>query len=130
MGLRDLAQTDLGIILDGDAFGFRWPITVTNPAGVSNNAPLYGFSNDISLLIDPDTGQPVSGRLATAVIRIEALTTAGLGLPVGIVDLNSKPWVVEFNDINGNAYTFKVNESNPDRAAGCVVCILETYNKP
>lgn len=128
MGLRDLAQTDLGFILDGDVYGFRWPITVTDPAGTS--AALFGFSNDISLLIDPDTGQPVSGRLATAVIRIDTLTTAGLGLPVGIVDLNSKPWLVEFNDINGNAYTFKVNESNPDRAAGCIVCILETYKIP
>lgn len=130
MGLRDVAQKDLGVILDGDAFGFRWPITVTDPAGNSGTEQLYGFSNDISLVIDPDTGQAVSGRLATVAIRISALTAAGLGLPVGIVDLNSKPWVVEFNDINGNAFTFKVNESNPDRAIGAIVCILETYNKP
>lgn len=128
MSLRDLAHRDLAVILDGDIYGARWPITVTDPSG--NTESLFGFSTDISMLIDPDTGQAVSGRLATVAIRIQLLIDAGLGLPVGIVDLTSKPWVIEFNDINGNPYVFKVNESNPDRAAGVVICILETYNKP
>lgn len=130
MSLRNQAATDLAFIIDGDTTGFRWPITVTDPAGSSGTGQLYGFTTDISLVIDPDTGQAVSGRLASVAIRISALTAAGLGLPVGIVDLNSKPWVIEFNDINGNAFTFKVNESNPDRALDVIVCILEAYNKP
>lgn len=128
MGLREVAEKDLAIILEGDSYGFRWPITVTDPAGVS--AALFGFSNDISLVIDPDTGQAVTGRLATVALRIQALIDAGLSLPVGIIELTSKPWVIEFNDINGNSYIFKVNESNPDRALGIIICILETYNKP
>lgn len=128
MGLRELAETDAGNILNDVTYGFGWSITVTDPDGAS--AVLTGFSNDISQLIDPDTGQAVSGRLATAAIHIQTLIDAGLSLPVGIVDLNSKPWVIEFNDINGNSYTFKVNESNPDRALGVVVCILETYKVP
>lgn len=127
-GLRELAEADLGNILNDDTYGFGWSITVTDPAGAS--AVLKGFSNDISQLIDPDTGQAVSGRLATVAIRIADLVTAGLGLPVSIVELASKPWVIEFNDINGNSYKFKVNESNPDRAIGMVVCLLELYSAP
>jgi len=83
--------------------------------------------NDIAQVIDPDTGQAVSGRLASVAIRIGALTAAGLSLPVGIVDAGSKPWVMEFNDINGNPFKFKVSQSNPDRALGLVACLLELY---
>lgn len=127
-GLRELAEADLGIIIN-DTYGFGWSITVTNPAGLSV-PDLKGFTNDISQLIDPDTGQAVSGRLATVAIRITDLINASLALPESIVDTTSKPWVIEFNDINGNAYKFKVNESNPDRGLGMVVCLLELYNAP
>lgn len=125
MGLRTIAETDLGKILEDSTYGFGWSLTVTDPAGTA--VPLTGFSNDISQVIDPDTGQPVSGRLASVAIRIGLLTDAGLGLPVGIADSSSKPWLVQFNDINGNAYTFKVMNSNPDRALGLVTCILGLY---
>ena len=125
MGLRDTAETDLGIILEDDAYGFGWPITVTDPDG--NTGDLTGFSNDISQLIDPDTGQAVSGRLASIAIRIGLLTSKGLGLPKGVADATIKPWIVVFNDINGNSFTFKVSQSNPDRALGMVNCLLELY---
>lgn len=125
MSLREIAETDLGFILEGDADGFRWPIVVTNPAGAS--APLFGFSDDIAQVIDPDTGQAVSGRLASVALRISSLIEAGLGYPQGIADAALKPWLVAFDDINGNSYTFKVSQSNPDRALGLVACILEIY---
>ena len=64
MSLRQQAEQDLGYILEGDAYGFRWDITLVNPAGAELN--MFGFSDDISALIDPDTGVAVSGRLATA----------------------------------------------------------------
>ncbi len=125
MSLRTIAETDLGRILEDDTNGFGWLITVTNPAGFAK--ALKGFSNDISQVIDPDTGQAVSGRLASVSIRIALLTANGLAIPEGIVDATSKPWLVTFNDINGNGYTFKVQQSNPDRTLGLVVCILEFY---
>lgn len=128
MALRDIAHQDLAFILEGDEAGFRWPITVTNPSGVSNTDPLYGFSNDIADLIDPDTGQAVSGRLASAAIRIQRLLDENLGVPFGVSDPSSKPWLVTFNDINGIAYTFKVRQGNPDRGLGVIVCYLEAYN--
>lgn len=121
MGLRDIAESDLAFILEDDVMGFGWPITLTNPLGQVEN--LTGFSNDIAQLIDPDTGQAVSGRVASVALRISSLNA----LPVGIADSQSKPWLVTFDDINGNTFTFKVAQSNPDRALGIVTCLLEIY---
>jgi hypothetical protein len=125
MSLRQLAEADLGVILEDSATGFGWPISVTDPDG--NVGSLTGFSDDIAQVIDPDTGQAVSGRLASVALRISSLAIAGLTLPRGIADTCSKPWVVEFNDINGNAFKFKVSQSNPDRALGLVTLLLELY---
>jgi hypothetical protein len=125
MSLRITAESDLGSILEDGIYGFGWPITVTDPLGTVGN--LTGFSDDISQIIDPDTGQAVSGRLASVVLRISSLVTVGLGLPKGIADAGSKPWIIQFDDINSNSYDFKVSKSNPDRALGIVVCILELY---
>ena len=125
MSLRQVAEADLASILEDSVDGFGWPITVTDPG--QNSANLVGFSNDIAQLIDPETGQAVSGRVASVSLRISSLTAAGLGLPQGIADAKNKPWVVQFDDINGNAYKFKVSQSNPDRAIGIVTCLLELY---
>ena len=126
MGLRADAEKDLAFILEDDIRGGAFPITVIDPAGLVK--PLKGFTNDISQLIDPDTGQAVSGRLATVSLRISSLTAAGYtSLPKSIPDKDSKPWLILFDDINGNTYTFKVSESNPDRAIGIVTCMLEKY---
>jgi hypothetical protein len=124
VGLREIAEADLQSIL-GDLDGFGWPITVIDPSG--NSQGLLGFSNDISQLIDPDTGQAVSGRLASVALSMSALSDVGLGLPQGIADAGIKPWVVQFDDIQGNLHTFKVAQSNPDRALGLVTCVLEAY---
>ena len=127
-GLRAIAEQDLGNILEDSDYGFGWSIAVTAPDGVKDDT-LIGFSNDIAQIIDPDTGQAVSGRLASAALRMSSLQTAfpTQGLPKGVADENKKPWIVEFNDINGSAYKFKVQESSPDRALGMVICILEEY---
>lgn len=127
MGLRELAEKDLGAILEDSTFGFGWPITLTDPSGLTD-PNLVGFSDDISQMIDPDTGQLVSGRLASVALRISSLLAAGFALPRGVAEQTSKPWVVTFNDINGISHTFKVRDGDPDRALGIVVCILESYN--
>lgn len=124
-GLRTLAESDLGAILEDAVHGFGWPITLTNPAGVA--LPFTGFSNDVSALIDPDTGQVVSGRQAGIVLRLSSLYAAGFTIPEGISDASIKPWLGAFDDINGTAYTFKIVAADPDRALGVVACILETY---
>lgn len=125
MSLRATAETDLGAILEDGIYGFGWPITVTDPLGTVGS--LTGFSDDIAQVIDPDTGQAVSGRIASVALRISSLTAKGLGLPRGIANSDSKPWIIQFDDINGNAFKFKVSQSNPDRALGVVICLLELY---
>jgi hypothetical protein len=125
MSLRQLAEQDLGAIVEDDTTGFGWPINLTSPSGLSRD--LIGFSDDISQVIDPDTGQLVSGRLATVAFRIFSLYAAGFTLPRVIPGDTEKPWVVTFFDIHGYSHTFKVRQADPDRAIGLVVCILETY---
>lgn len=125
MGLREIAEQDLAVTLEDSVHGFGWDITVTDPAGTS--LALTGASNDIAQVIDPDTGQAVSGRSASVALRIATLVAGGLGLPQGIADEAARPWLVTFDDINGNAHTFKVSQSNPDRALGVVSCLLEAW---
>lgn len=125
MNLRQQAATDLQAIVEDGATGFGWPITVTAPSGAS--ATLVGFSSDIGQTLDPQTGQAIAARKASVVLRIASLTAAGLTMPRGVDDEGSRPWVVAFADINGAAFTFKVTEAMPDRAIGCVVCVLEAY---
>lgn len=125
MGLREQAKADNRVILNDSAFGFGYSISLENPAGTAK--PLTGFSNDISQVVDPDTGVAVSGRLATAALHISDIIDAGLELPKGIADAGSKPWLIRFDDINGNAHTFKVSKSDPDRAIGMLICTLEFY---
>ena len=125
MGLRAEAEAALEETLeDEDLFG--WPLTITDPSGFS--AHLSGGFTDISRVIDPETGVAVTGRLASAVVRLSTLSLEGFtAIPRGISESASKPWRVDTVDINGNACTFKVQESNPDRALGIVVLILELY---
>ena len=111
MSLRQLAEADLGVILEDGATGFGWPITITDPAG--NTGALTGFSDDIAQVIDPDTGMAVSGRLASVALRISSLVLEGLTLPRGIADAGSKPWVIEFDDINGNAKKLRYPSLTP-----------------
>ncbi len=128
MGLRELAEADNRAILNDGAYGFGYSISLENPAGTVT--PFTGFSNDISQVVDPDTGVAVSGRLATVAININDIVDAGLELPKGIADAGSKPWLCRFDDINGNAHTFKVSKSDPDRAIGILICTLEFYKVP
>lgn len=126
MGLRAEAAADLRAITEDDAAGFGWPITLTDPAGTS--VDIIGLANDIGTTIDPDTGMAVTGRNASVAISLAALDDAGVGIPKSIADSASKPWLVSFDDIQGEAHTFKVREALPDRAIGVVVCLLEAYD--
>lgn len=124
MSLREIAAADNRTILENED-DFGWPITVIDPE--ESSLEMVGFSNDIAQVIDPQTGQAVSGRLASVALSIATLEENGFEIPKGITDGSSRPWVVTFNDINGHEHTFKITEANPDRTLGCVTCTLETY---
>lgn len=127
MNLRALAEADLAVTLEDAVGGFGWPVTLTDPNGVS--AQVTAQSNDVSQLIDQDTGVAISGRRASAVVRISTLTAAGLStLPTGVAQRGKRPWTVQFDDINGSPYTFKVTTGDPDRALGVVVLLLEAWS--
>lgn len=125
MNLRTQAALDLVAIMADEASGFAWPIHLTTPEGAT--FALTGLSTDIGQTINPDTGQVVSGRRASIALSTAVLEGLGIGLPRGVSDSRSKPWVVRFADIHGVAQTFKIQEAMPDRAIGIVTCMLETY---
>jgi hypothetical protein len=125
MGLRAENEAALEETLeDTDLWG--WPVTITDPSGLS--ASLTGQSGDVAQIIDPQTGDVISGRLAHCALRMSSLTAAGFTtVPRSIANSSSKPWIVVFDDINGTEYTFKVRQSNPDRTMGIVTLVLESY---
>lgn len=127
MGLREQAATDARTIVE-DTTGFGWPIRLTDPCG--RTAEILGLANDIAMTIDPDSGIAVTGRSASIAFSLKALDDAVMDVPVSVADGDSKPWIVEFDDIQGNPHTFKVRESLPDRALGVVLCLLEAYEPP
>ena len=124
MGLRQQARLDVRTILR-DTDGFAWPVVVTDPDGRS--ACIKGFSTDIADLIDPETGQAISGRQAEVSLSMDSLRTAGLSHPAHIASEDGKPWLIRFEDIEGIPHTFKVMRSAPDRAVGLILCFLEAY---
>ena len=126
MNLRDQAELDLGHVLEDDVHGFGWSITVEDPE--AHTADLVGQSGDIGLTIDPDTGQPVTGRLAHVSLRISSINASELvGLPRGVANNTGKPWKIVFNDINGNSYNYIIHDSMVDRTLGIITCIIEFY---
>lgn len=125
MGLIDLARRHNRAILSNSSTGGAWPVTITNPDGAS--ATVSGWSNDISQIIDPDTGQAVSGRAASLSLSIDDLRAEGLDIPKGQNSRNAKPWLIAWNDGKGTDFLFKISSADPDRTLDSVVCILEAY---
>ena len=125
MGLRQQAAADLKAILEDSAAGFGWPVTVTDPTGA--RLDMVGFTNDVNLTIDPSTGISVAGRSISVALAIASLLAGGLDIPRAVADSASKPWLVEFEDAQGQLLRFKIADTNPDRALGIVVCMLEFW---
>lgn len=125
MSLLDIAQADTRSILNDSEMGVGVDIRLTTPGGISRT--FTGWSNDIALLVDPDTGQAVSGRMATIALSLLDLAECNIPIPEAIPDRNSKPWLVSYDDRLGNSYEFKVVETHPDRTLAVVTCTLEMY---
>jgi hypothetical protein len=122
VGLREQAVLDAQAILENtNEFGVE--LTVTNPAGAS--AAVKGYSADVHLLMDPGTGQAVTGRKISCALHMRSLVAAGLDTPVGVSDPSAKPWRVAFADSAGESQIFKVVASEPDRVLGVLVLWLE-----
>ena len=126
MGLLDRLRKDSQRIMNSDRFGFSTAITLTTPAGIQ-----YPFKSIIAVihnLIDPDTGQPVSGFLATASINVLDLQASLLELPEGEMSESLRPWTITETNINGVVVTYKIVSTAPDEANGNILCDLVTYD--
>ena len=126
MNIRMLAEADLAITLEDSATGFGWPVKLTDPAGVEY-LNLTAQADDISQIVDPDTGTVVSGRKAAATLRQSTLKARGIGEIKGVADTTRKPWLATFDDIGGTAYTFKVEYADPDRTLGTITLVLGAW---
>ena len=126
MNLRQLAELDLKLTLEDNQFGFGTSVKVTDPDGLS--ADVFGQTNDIAFQIDPQTGQAISATVIEVALRISTLLSAGFtDLPKDQSDKTKKPWIFEFDDINGNPGKFIVKQSNPDRTLGIILCQLQIF---
>jgi hypothetical protein len=125
MGLLEVAAADLAAILADDVGGFAVSIAITDPQ--NNQATIKGFATDIGEVIDPETGVAVAGRKASVALPIRALRAAGFATdPCGVNDKSSRPWIFVFTLPTGDAQTFKVVKTMPDKL-GCLVCLLSEY---
>ena len=89
--------------------------------------PLNSIVSVIHNLIDPDTGQPVSGFLATASINRLDLNALDIALPEGEASEFERPWLVRETNIDGIEVTYKITRSAPDEANGNILCDLGAY---
>lgn len=121
MSLRQQAEADLEFLLE-DESGFGWPIEVTSPDG--KRASLVGNSGDVSATVDPATGALIVGSVAHVALRMRSIRAAGMKVPTGARDANSRPWLVEFSDLEGRPRKFAVTHAMPDHTLGIVVLSL------
>jgi hypothetical protein len=125
VSLLERAAADLVAIASDVEGGFSVPIKVTDPN--QNTATINGLATDVGLTIDPGTGVAMPTQRASVALPIAKLTAAGLGEPKGLGDDKSRPWKVVFALPGKKERTFKVAMTLPDRALGCIVCLLEAY---
>lgn len=128
MSLRTVADSDLLAIVE-DTDLLATDITCTDEHLVT--ATVRGQANQTALGIDPDTGQHVAGKQASAVILRSAIVAAGLSEPKAVAELTSTPWRVSWvGPADAVTRTFKVVEVLPDETRGLLTLKLEVYRDP
>lgn len=125
MSLLQRIQKDSQRIMNSTRFGVSIDIVLLDPAQVEY--PLKSIVTVIHNLVDPDTGQPVSGYLATASINRLDLNALGITLPEGVSDERERPWTIRYTNIDGVEITNKITRAAPDEANGNILCDLGSY---
>ncbi len=120
-----MARADTRAFLNDSLTGSAVPIAITPPGLPART--LMGWSNDIGLLVDPDTGQAISGRIATVALSIADLAAQNLPIPESEHSTSAKPWVISFLDGQLDNYVFSIVETHPDRTTGIVTCTVDSY---
>ena len=126
MGLLERMQKDSQRIMNSTTFGFSKAIALISPDGVEY--PFKAILSVIHNLIDPDTGQPVSGYLATASLNRLDLNDNQITLPEGVSSQFERPWTLRETNIDGVQVTYKITRAAPDEANGNILCDLGAYD--
>mgnify|MGYP000601476612 CR=1 FL=1 len=127
MGLRQNASADLKSILENDQTGFAHDIVLIPPVG--DEIALKGTTTNISSIIDPDTGQLVSGNYVEMSLVMASVYASTPDLPKAEPSANKKSWKAKFSNISGVENTYRIIETLPDKELGVLVCILESFNE-
>lgn len=106
MNLRELAEKDLGILLEGVG---ACNITFIDSKGQSH--VVAGWVGDTGILFDTD-GNPVAGRCVRATWRLSSLMQDGKYLEP------SRGWSLYYTDMTGKEWLLYVTRFEPDRTAG------------
>lgn len=125
MSLLQRMQKDAQRIMNSEKFGFSTSVTLVEPDGTEH--PLKSIISVIHNLVDPDTGQPVSGYLATASINRLDLNVLGIMLPEGVSNELARPWTLRETNIDNVVVTYKITRAAPDEANGNILCDLGSY---
>ena len=125
MSLLDRVQADAQTIMNSTRMGFSSAVTLTDPD--SNEYSINGIVSIIHNLIDPDTGQPVSGFLATISINAKDLNDLDIDVPEGEMSESSRPWLITHTDQFDTEQTMKISRSAPDETVGNILCDLVAY---
>jgi len=124
MSLLQRMQKDAQRIMNSNV-GFSSDIVLISPD--EDEYPLKSIVSVIHNLIDPDTGFPVSGFLATASLNRLDLNALGLAIPEGEASEYERPWLIRETNIDGVDVTYKITSSKPDEANGNILCDLGAY---
>ncbi len=125
MNLISRVQKDSQRIMNSERFGFSVPIVLTEPDGTAHS--FKGLVSIIHNLIDPDTGEPVSGFLATVSINVRDLNAAGVEVPEGVMSETERPWLVTETNQFGVEQTLKIVRAAPDETNGNILIDLGAY---
>lgn len=125
MSLLDRVRKDAQTIMNSGRFGFGTDVVITDPDGVEY--PMKSILTVIHNLIDPDTGQPVSGYLATASINRYNVPVSKRTELYGVSDELKRPWTMRETNIDGVIVTYKITRAAPDEANGNILCDLGSY---
>lgn len=115
MSILSESRLDFAIISQ-DTDGFAEEVVLTSPTGQS--ATIACVWTDVGVGLDPESGQTVSAKAASVSISDDALTEAGIGIPVSVQEKNKKPWKITVTNIDGTSTAYKITEPRRDRRLG------------
>ncbi|MCQ2087878.1 MAG: hypothetical protein MJZ37_07480 [Bacilli bacterium] len=109
MGLRELAEKDLGFTLEDGNYGSARNITLSSPDG--EEFQIQGWVNDIGYSYDTE-GNAVSSRTISAMWRMSSVMKNGNYVVPG------RGWECSFSDMTGKEWNCYVVRVEPDRTLG------------